>query len=233
MSDKPTTGKGVRLNKYLALALGLSRREVDDMISSQKITIDNRIAKLGERFDPKKKLKVDGKTVNQLPVYCYVMLNKPIGYVCSRRQQDEKPTIYQLLPKKYHSLKPVGRLDANSSGLILLSNDGDFALRMTHPSFNKTKIYEVLLNKPFQPLHQQMISQFGVKLSDGNSQFTVNRMKEGDSLDLEVIMHEGRNRQIRRTFLALGYRVIKLHRKQFGKYQLGDLPEGNWQEIQI
>ena len=165
--------------------------------------------------------------------YLYIAFHKPVGYVCSRRAQGSAPTLYDLLPAKYRHLKTVGRLDKDSSGLILLTNDGDFAFQMTHPKFRKTKVYEVELNRPLEPLHQQMISDYGVKLEDGISKFKVITSTESTEDQLSrtrftVVLTEGRNRQIRRTFAALGYRVTKLHRTTFGQYELGDLQPGKY-----
>ena len=124
----------------------------------------------------------------------------------------------------------MGRLDCDSSGLILLTNDGDFAFEMTHPKFVKDKLYEVKLDRALEPLHQQMLADFGVELADGRSQMGLRRLDD-DRKSWEVTLHEGRNRQIRRSFAALGYKVIKLHRTQFGKYRLDGLPEGKFTEI--
>lgn len=218
----------VRLNKHLALLLGISRREADDMIANHRVAINQQPAQLGARIKEKDLILVDSKPIATSMKLLYLVLHKPIGYVCSRRQQGETPTVYQLLPEKYHHLKLVGRLDSNSSGLILLTNDGDFAYQMTHPKFIKTKIYQVRLDHKLTPLHRQMISQFGVILTDGHSQFTINRLTDGDDLNWEIIMHQGRNRQIRRTFQALGYTVTKLHRTNFGNYTLNDLSSGQY-----
>ena len=156
-----------------------------------------------------------------------------MGYVCSRRAQGDNPTIYDLIPHQYHVLKPVGRLDRNSSGLLLLTNDGDFAYRMTHPKFAKTKVYHVQLDHDLAPLHQQMISDFGIQLDDGTSQLGLMRLSESNRHEWQVTMSEGRNRQIRRTFLALGYTVKKLHRVQFGNYALGDMKEGELESVDM
>ena len=227
----------IRLNKFLAERLGLSRREADDLIATGAVTIDGHPATLGSRVDKSSKVCYNKKIIPFQTDYLYVMLNKPIGYVCSRRAQGSAPTLYELLPKKYHHLKTVGRLDKDSSGLILLTNDGDFAFQMTHPKFRKTKVYEVELNKPLAPLHQQMIGSCGVMLDDGPSQFKVIKTEDMVSHPAKpqytVILHEGRNRQIRRTFAALGYRVTRLHRTQFGPYELGDLSSGSYRVIKI
>ena len=218
----PTQSPKIRLNKFLAERLGVSRREADDLISKGEITVDNQPAVLGTRIDKKSKVLYKDKPVSFENEYIYLAFHKPVGYVCSRRAQGDAPTLYELLPKEYHKLKTVGRLDKNSSGLILLTNDGDFAFQMTHPKFRKTKVYEVELDRPLEPLHQQMISEYGVMLDDGPSQFKVIR----DSKQYIVTLTEGRNRQIRRTFAALGYKVTKLHRTNFGKYELNGLEPG-------
>ena len=244
--------QSLRLNKFLAERLGVSRREADELISAGKVTIDGEKAALGARIDKTNKVCYNNKIVPFDTEFSYLAFNKPVGYVCSRRAQGNTPTIYELLPAKFHKLKTVGRLDKDSSGLIILTNDGDFAFQMTHPKFRKTKIYEVELNQPLEPLHQQMISDFGVMLDDGPSQFKIvkatsagDRPGGGPPLSAsevgeekvwqdppreyyEVFLTEGRNRQIRRTFAALGYKVIKLHRTNFGKYELGDLKPGKY-----
>lgn len=219
--------KQIRLNKFLAERLGVSRREADELIASGKILIDGQLAKTGARVDKTSKVWYNKRIVPFDTEYYYLAFNKPTGYVCSRRPQGDNPTLFDLLPPQYKKLKTVGRLDKDSSGLILLTNDGDFAFQLTHPKFRKEKTYEVKLDKPLQPLHQQMISDFGVTLSDGVSQFTVIR-DEGASSSYTVVLTEGRNRQIRRTFAALGYEVTKLHRTQFGKYQLDGLKPGKY-----
>jgi 23S rRNA pseudouridine2605 synthase len=214
-----------RLNKYLAFQLGVSRREADSLIEHGHVRVNKEIAVLGSRHNDEDIVTVRGKAVGQDAIYEYIALNKPTGYVSSRKQQGEIPTIYALLPEKYHHLRPVGRLDKDSSGLILLTNDGDFAYQMTHPKFYKVKKYEVTLDIPLEPLHQQMINDHGIQLEDGESRLTLERTDDS-RLNWIVTMHEGRNRQIRRTFGALGYSVTKLYRTDFGNYTLGDLASG-------
>ena len=219
----------LRLNKFLAERLGVSRREADELIVAGKVTVNGEKAIIGNKIDNKSKVCYNNKTIPFDTEFIYLAFNKPVGYVCSRHAQGPAPTIYEILPQKYHKLKTVGRLDKDSSGLILLTNDGDFAYQMTHPKFRKEKIYEVELDKPLEPLHQQMISDFGVMLEDGPSKFTVIR----DGNKYITTLTEGRNRQIRRTFAALGYKVTKLHRTQFGKYELGNLAFGKYDIIKL
>lgn len=221
----------IRLNKFLAESLGISRREADDIIASGKVFVDEKQAVLGERVDKTSKVCYNGNIVTFLEKYEYLALNKPVGYVCSRKRQGETPTIFEILPEKYQKLKTVGRLDKDSSGLILLTNDGDFAFQMTHPKFFKKKIYEVTLDRGLEPLHQQMIADFGVEIGDGVSKMGLVRQND-ERTEWEVVLTEGRNRQIRRTFAALGYMVVKLHRRSFGKYQLSGLKPGEFVEIE-
>lgn len=221
----------LRLNKHLALQLGVSRREADEMIAAGRIRIDGTTAVIGARVREGAIVTLDGNPVAHDTALRYIALHKPVGYVCSRKAQDDNPTIYELLPREMHTLKPVGRLDKDSSGLLLLSNDGDFALRMTHPRFAKTKRYEVGLDRELEPLHQQMIADYGVELTDGTSRLTLERQHDDSRKEWIVTMSEGRNRQIRRTFAALGYTVTTLHRFQFGPYHLDDLAGGATRDV--
>lgn len=212
--------KNLRLNKFIALQLGVSRRQADDFIAGGKITINDRRATLGARFSANDIIKLGEKTISNQPEdFEYILFNKPKGYVCSRKKQGENETIYTILPKEFKTLKPVGRLDKDSSGLIILTNDGDFTFQMTHPKFYKIKEYIVKLDQALAPLHQQMIADFGVDLSDGKSKLGLEKLND-DRKSWRVIMSEGRNRQIRRTFSALGYEVVDLHRTIFGNYKL-------------
>ena len=222
-----------RLNKFLALHLGVSRREADLLIEETRVTVNARIATLGARITSDDIVAVDDKPISVKADYQYVVFHKPAGYVCSRRQQGDIETIYSILPEELHALKPVGRLDKDTSGILLLTNDGDFAHQMTHPSFHKQKTYTVVLDRELAPLHQQMISDYGVQLEDGPSKLILTRNSDTDRLHWYIDMHEGRNRQIRRTFAALGYTTTSLHRTKFGDYSLGDIQPGEYKIITI
>lgn len=220
----------VRLNKLLALRLGTSRRESDDMIAAGRVMVDGTVAELGAQAPETAAITVDGKAIATTTEHRYAVFNKPVGYVCSRKAQGDNPTIYDLLPADFTALKPVGRLDKDSSGVLLLTNDGDFAHSMTHPSFRKVKVYHVAISTPLEPLHQQMISDYGVEIGDGVSKFDL--MRDNDERTSWVVtMHEGRNRQIRRTFAALGYEVTGLHRTVFGAYDDTGLKSGEYRLI--
>ena len=216
----------VRVNKLLAHATGMSRREADNAIESGRVLLNGARAVIGSQARPNDTVQLDNKVINAQSSYTYLLFHKPVDYVCSRKRQGDTATIFELLSPAHQKLKPVGRLDKDSSGLLLLTDDGDFAHRMTHPGFQKQKIYEVSLDHELEPLHQQMINDHGISLEDGNSKLTLERLSDDTRISWRVIMHEGRNRQIRRTFAALGYTVTELHRTQFGPYQLNDLAAG-------
>ena len=225
--------KTERLNKFLSLQLGISRRQADELIEKGRISINGKTAQLGERFKAGDEIKLGEKIISKTrEEKKYVIFNKPRGYVCSRKKQGENETIYAILPKEFSVLKPVGRLDKDSSGILLLTNDGDFAFQMTHPKFRKVKEYLVSLDTPLQPIHQQMIADFGINLPDGKSQLGLERLDDSRK-NWKVIMSEGRNRQIRRTFSAIGYEVEELHRTVFGSYILPkDLNFGDFRKVE-
>lgn len=221
----------IRLNKFIAQHLNIGRRAADDLISAGKVLVNGAKPPLGYRIQPGDSIIAGGIKISaaEAQTFIYLLFNKPVGYVCSRRKQGAADTIYSILPAKYQHLKPVGRLDKNSSGLLLLTNDGDTAHRFLHPSFVKTKKYEVILNQPLQPQDAKQINDKGVELPDGVSKLRLKKLK--NDKNWEITMHEGRNRQIRRTFSALGYEVIGLNRTHFGSLGLEQL--GGKQTIEI
>ena len=217
----------MRLNKFLSLHSDMSRRSADKAISNGRVIINQKIADVGTQIVDGDVVFLDNHKVEPGKTEIKtIILNKPVGYVCSRNGQGSQ-TIYDLLPPEYTNLNPVGRLDKDSSGLLLLTNDGDLANQLTHPSYGKVKIYEIELYKPLTPLHQQMISDHGIMLEDGNSKLMLEKL--GSDKNFRVTMREGRNRQIRRTFATLDYRVKSLHRTTFGNYRLNNLGLGKFQ----
>lgn len=224
----------MRLNKFIAASTGMSRRAADQTIAQNRVLVNGILPSPGLQVSETDSVTLDNTALKNILAHAVrtmtIILNKPPGYVCSREGQGSQ-TVYELLPPELHVLKTVGRLDKDSSGLILLTNDGTLAHELTHPSFEKTKVYEVALDKPLQPLHRQMISDHGISLEDGPSKLQLDRLRDGDDTQWQVRMHEGRNRQIRRTFEALGYRVARLHRTQFGNYDLGELANGEYRDL--
>jgi len=220
----------MRINKYIALSTGLSRRVIDKAIINGEVTVNNQLATHGQQIDDTDVVMMHGKLIPASDVKIRtILLNKPPGYVCSRNGQGSQ-TIYDLLPKPLYELKAVGRLDKDSSGLLLLTNNGQMAQELTHPRYSKEKVYEVRLDKSLSPEHLQTISQTGVILEDGSSKFELVAMSSNNR-QWKVIMCEGRNRQIRRTFELLGYQVEKLHRITFGPYNIGNIPLGQYKQL--
>lgn len=220
----------MRINKYLAQATGMSRRSADAAISQGRVQVDNQLATAGMLVAETTIVTLDGQAVSQPAHTQTVMLNKPVGYVCSRAGQGGH-TVYDLLPMELHHLKSVGRLDKDSSGLLLLTNDGNLANELTHPRYEKSKEYIVTLNKNLTPEHYEQITIQGVKLEDGVSKFKLAILDEYRHDLWRITMREGRNRQIRRTFAALGYSIAILHRTVFGQYHLGDLAQGIYKTL--
>jgi len=216
----------MRLNQFLAKATGVSRRQADELIKQGRVMVNNQPAQIGARLDETDKVQLD-KTMLETRETQTVLLNKPVGYVCSREGQGSH-TIYDLLPKNLQHLKPIGRLDKDSSGLLLLTNDGDLAQQLTHPSFEKQKIYTIALDKELTEADFETITKQGVKLEDGLSKFALDFINDQNFM-WKVTMHEGRNRQIRRTFEALGYQVLSLHRIAFGPYHLDTVGAGKFE----
>jgi 23S rRNA pseudouridine2605 synthase len=219
----------MRINKYVAQATGLSRRAADSAIAAGRVRINQKQAVLGDEAGPKDEVYLDnGKLALRLN-FTTIILNKPAGYVCSREGQGSK-TVYDLLPQEYHRLKTVGRLDKDTSGLLLLTDDGELANRLTHPSFQKEKVYMAGLNKNLAPEDKKKLLT-GVELTDGLSKFI--NVTDCSNRVYEVILNEGRNRQIRRTFDTLGYNITSLSRNKFGEYTLPkSLKIGSWSNVQ-
>lgn len=221
----------MRLNKFIAQHTNYSRRAADELIEAGRIHINGNPVEVGQRVNTDDIVSIDGKTItaNQAHQIVTIALNKPRGYVCSRNGQGSK-TIYELLPTELQRLNPVGRLDKDSSGLLIMTTDGELAHQLTHPRYQKQKIYQVTLNKPLEPLHQQFINDHGIMLEDGISKLGLQK-EDAAGTRFIVTMSEGRNRQIRRTFAALGYSVQRLHRIRFGPYDLATIELGTYRSI--
>lgn len=227
--QKPTS---TRLNKALVqLGLASSRRKADEMIMSSKVRVNDQvITKLATTVSIEvDKITASGKTgkVNSSKP-TVLILNKPTGYVCSHNPQGNDRSIFALLPKQFSNLKIAGRLDKDSEGLVLLTSDGDLANRLSHPRYKKMKLYEVVVDKPLQDAQIKQLTK-GVKLHDGISSFDKVVLRK--SRQLSVTIHEGRNRQIRRTLSALGFTVTKLKRVQLGNISLDKLPSGKYRKV--
>lgn len=213
----------MRLNKFLSQNTELSRRSADVAIANGRIRVNGKPAVLGLPVEETDLIELDGQAIRTAaPKIVTILLHKPAGYVCSKNGQGSK-TVYELLPKAYENLNIAGRLDKDSSGLVVLTNDGSLLNELTHPSNNKEKAYVVSIDKTLWPEDQKKLLS-GTDIGDERpSKFM--RMKKKSEKTYEIILGEGRNRQIRRAFESVGYVVTKLHREQLGRFRLGKLKE--------
>ncbi len=214
----------MRINKWIATHSGRGRRTVDDLIAQQKVMVNGIVATLGQEVDGSEKIVVEGKLVEAKAAgHITILLHKPVGYVCSRDGQGS-PTVYDLLPPEYRDLKIAGRLDRDSSGLLILTSDGDVIQQLTHPTQHKT--YLITTQKALTADELGRIQNAGVDIGDDRlSRFLITPIKDQERRYKAVLL-EGRNRQIRRTMEAVGNQVVTLHRTSMGDFTLGTLTEG-------
>lgn len=216
-----------RLQKILARAGFGSRRATEELIVAGRVTVDGRVAKLGEKVDPAtQRIEVDGRPIHLPQAYSYLALNKPVGYLCSRRDRHHAMLVYELLPVELrHRVVTVGRLDLRSEGLILFTDDGELAHRLMHPRYRVPKVYQVTAQGPQEALEKL---KHGVMLEDGPARpdRLVVVSTQGDTISLEITLHEGRKREVRRMCAAVGLKVQKLRRVAFGPIRLGRLAPG-------
>ncbi|MBC7979287.1 MAG: rRNA pseudouridine synthase [Armatimonadetes bacterium] len=217
--------EGVRLNKYLASCAVGSRRACDELIASGRVEVNGApCVKLATRVAPADHVRVDGKRVVPKDEIV-VIFHKPRGYVCTRSDELGRQTIYDLLPDTLKSLHHVGRLDTDSEGMLILTNDGDLSQQLMHPSKSVEKEYLVTSNQAFENVHLDQFLQ-GIFTEEGKL-----KAKQIDRISarrLKVILDHGAKRQIRLMFEALGYQVTKLLRVRIGNLWLGDLEPGRW-----
>lgn len=210
----------MRINKFLAYNTDLSRRKADDAISAGRVTVNGILPDPGTTIDKQSVVLLDGieiKNTQKEPIV--LLVNKPEGYVCSKDGQGGK-TVYKLIPQMYGGLNIAGRLDKDSSGLLVLTNNGELLNELTHPSNNKAKTYEVTVDKPIASKDMKQIHS-GVNI--GDSRLSKMQIQALTKENYKIKLQEGRNRQIRRTLSALGYKVISLHRTKLGPYSIEDL----------
>jgi len=228
MNDTTKTTQYTRLNKRLVeLGLAGSRRDADIAIGDATVTVNGETARLGMRVTVNDSIRLGNKTGKDRSNIT-IILNKPVGYTCSHKIDNGAKTVFSLLPKNFSSLKIAGRLDKDSQGLLILSSDGNLIQKITHPSNSKQKHYLVELDKVLIDTDSTKL-QKGVRLEDGISKFySVTKLS---SKRLRVVLTEGKNRQIRRSFQALGYNVVKLERNQIDQVKLGTLTPGKYEFI--
>ena len=220
----------MRLNRYLALCGLGSRRACEEVILAGGVRINGRpVRELATVVGLDDTVVARGRVVRPAQSR-YLVLHKPSGCLSSRQSQGGKPTVYDLIPRDAGNLPHVGRLDAESEGLLLLSNDGALAQAITHPSRHVEKEYEVILDRSFDPALTAKLLK-GVYLEEGRAKAAHVHIEGGNKL--RVVLTQGINRQIRRMFAALGYKVKRLTRTRLGPLKLGRLPRGAWRELTV
>jgi 23S rRNA pseudouridine2605 synthase len=227
----PSAVQGIRLNKFIANSGICSRREADELITQGLIMVNGKtITTLGIRITLRDKITYQGKILkNEKPVY--VLLNKPKDYITSVSDPEDRKTVMELVKKACSErIYPVGRLDRNTTGLLLLTNDGELAEKLAHPSNQIRKIYEVRID---QPIRREDIEKLrkGINLDDGPISVDDIAIVSPDYRSLGIELHSGRNRIIRRIFESLGYRIVNLDRVVYANLTKKDLPRGKWRHL--
>lgn len=229
-------GEIVRLQKYMAMCGAASRRGAEEIISAGRVTVNGaKITEQGVKVEIGADIvKVDGKVIKPSGKMFYIMLNKPAGYVTTVKDQFERPTVIDLIGSEIHErIFPVGRLDYETEGLLLLTNDGDFTYKVTHPKHNIEKTYIAVLKGGITIKGLAQLRR-GVKLDDGfvTSPAQVEMLDaENGHTTIKITIHEGKNRQVRRMFEAVGSKVKELQRISIGTVELGNLPLGRWRHL--
>ncbi len=224
---------GIRLQKYLAHAGVASRRTAEEMIKQGRIAVNDTVVEnMGFTVTNDDIITVDGKPVNIEEEKVYILLNKPVGYVSTSKDQFGRPTVTDLVMDVKKRLYPVGRLDYDTSGLILLTNDGDFTYRLTHPKHEINKVYEAVISG-FPEKSEIKRFEAGLKIEDyqtSPAEFLILE-KQGINTLVKITIHEGKNRQVRKMCEAIGHNVVALKRIQIGPIALDNLPEGKWRHL--
>jgi 23S rRNA pseudouridine2605 synthase len=220
----------MRLNKIIADAGITSRRGADELIADGRVTVDGRpIRELGAKIDPDNhEVAVDGETITRSLTKSYLVLHKPRGVLSTMYDPEGRPSLADFIDLRKERLFHVGRLDKDSEGLILLTNDGDLTFRATHPSFGLEKTYIIEFEGRLETGVDKVLLK-GVELEDGMGR--VLSFKQLSANWIEVKIHEGRYHIIRRLMEAVGVEVLRLIRTNFGPISLGDTPEGRWRDL--
>ncbi|WP_347839807.1 pseudouridine synthase [uncultured Draconibacterium sp.] len=226
---KTLSAEGMRLNRFIANAGVCSRREADTFIGAGMVTINGKtVTELGTRVLPGDEVRFDGRKI-EAERKVYILLNKPKDYVTTTDDPHADKIVMDLLKGACDErVYPVGRLDRNTTGLLLFTNDGDLSKKLTHPSHNKKKVYQVSLDKPVERGHMEMIAE-GIQLEDGPiAADAISYIKADDKTEVGIEIHSGKNRIVRRIFEHFGYRVKKLDRVLFAGLTKKNLPRGKW-----
>jgi len=226
--EKEESPKSTRLNKYIAQSGVCSRREADELIKAGKIRVNNKIVtEMGFQVSAEDKV-YHGKKLLSRERLVYLLLNKPKDFITTTDDPQERKTVMQLVSKACDErIFPVGRLDRNTTGILLLTNDGDLSKKLTHPSHEVSKIYQTELDKPIEDDHFEKIKA-GIELEDGFVKVDDIAILDPSGYSLGVEIHSGKNRIVKRIFESFGYDVSKLDRVMFAGLTKKDLPRGKW-----
>lgn len=221
----------IRLNRYIANAGVCSRRGADNLIARGDITVNDKvITALGHKVNRSDSVKYKGKVLKREKLV-YVLLNKPKGFITTTQDPDDRKTVMNLVASACEErIYPVGRLDRNTTGLLLLTNDGDLTKKLSHPSHKVKKLYQVDVDKPVSDEDFLKI-QAGIALEDGVAEVDELAFVTPDNKSLGIEIHIGRNRIVRRIFESLGYEVVKLDRVMYAGLTKLDLPRGQWRYL--
>ena len=231
-NKKDEASELIRLNKFIANSGVCSRREADELIADGKIKVNDKVVtEMGFKVGRKDKVTYKGRSLRP-ERHQYVLLNKPKDYITTAKDPQERKTVMKLVARACKErIYPVGRLDRNTSGLLLFTNDGDLTKKLSHPSFNVRKIYQVRLNKPLAKTDMEKIAA-GLELEDGPIKVdAIAYDKKGGQETIGVALHSGRNRIVRRIFEHVGYDVVALDRVVFAGLTKKDLPRGKWRML--
>lgn len=226
-----------RLQKYIANQGITSRRKAEEAILEGKVQVNGKVInQLGFKIDPEKdEVYFDGKKIKKQEEKVYILLNKPIGYVTTVEDQFHRDTVMQLIKDCKTKVLPVGRLDMYTSGALLFSNDGDFIYHITHPKHEMTKTYTVTLKGMITTEEVEQLRK-GVTIEEYTTRPAKVKILKTDEEKqisrLEIVIHEGKNRQIRKMCEAVGRKVLALHRSKVGTIEVKDLPLGKWRYLQ-
>ena len=223
----------IRLQKYLALCGVASRRACEAIISDGRVSVNGKVVtELGTKVTENDEVCVDGVVQKTEAKKLYIMLNKPVGYVTTVSDEQDRPTVMDLLGDVNERVYPVGRLDFNTEGLLLLSNDGDFTYKITHPKHKLDKTYEVLVTGKAKQNAIRMMENGLFIDGKKTAPAKVDVQEAGKaSAILTITIHEGRNRQVRKMCQAVGFKVLNLKRVFEGGLILGNLPLGKWRHL--
>ncbi|MBR4635149.1 MAG: rRNA pseudouridine synthase [Clostridia bacterium] len=223
----------MRLQKYLADAGIASRRKCEELIAAGRVSVNGTVARLGATFEEGDEVLLDGRPVAPQREKVIILFNKPKNVICTNDEGEDRVRVSDFFTQLPYRLYTVGRLDYDSEGLILVTNDGDTANRLMHPRYGTSKTYRVLCTGWLTPEDKRRLRN-GVELEDGMTspaELRILRERQDGRTELLLTIHEGKNRQVRRMLAATGHDTLRLQRTAIGKLELGDIKPGEWRYI--